>query len=219
MQNGRPVLFTPQTIHERLYGGMMVLQADGVGPGVFQIPAGFPGPPAAVRFKNDTFGKNGEVIDYDPYHGTVYLEYPSGDPVDAAARVEVQIDTSRSMALPLGDLDAGTYPIVQTPSKEIKLGNYAGPTIATLVVDHPPDYYDTRRLAPAHDSDSPAAVNRHRVGQAHYDAGPVSSRHCWIVETDAPPERVREAVNRSMPAGTLYRQIPMYGPATAVDSD
>jgi hypothetical protein len=218
MQDGAPVLFTPQTVHDRLGGGEAVLAATGIGDGVFQIPAGYPSGPTQVVVGGEVFGDDpDETVDYDAYHGTIYLEYASGDPVSVEAVVDVTIDTSRSMAFSLADFDVGTYPIVRTPAGNLRIGHHHGPTVAMLVVDRPPVYNDARRLAPMRDENGSAAVERHRVGQAHYDASPVSSRHCWVIETDAPPERLREAVQRSMPAGTLYRQIPMFGPATAVE--
>lgn len=158
-----------------------VLSCEPLGRGAFKVEPGHVGPAAfRIRGADASF-----LIDYDPVQGVVYAEQ-GGDPVSADAPAELLVRQERTLRL---ELEGASHPILDQSGR-----------VMAVAQRRPIQVTDERRL-PAYGDDT----KWHAVGQAHYDASPIPEGHKWIIDTDADPEDVRDAVRRTLPAGSIWR--------------
>lgn len=158
------------------------------GGGVFEISPGFR-KLQGVLVNGDPHAFSG--FDYDPRHGTFYIEESYGEPMPSGVNVEVFVDRADSMRVDLEATEPGEVPItVGRPER----------TVSVLHHRRIRKMEDVRRL-PAPDE----SKRWHAVDWAHYDGRPFPEGMMWIIRTSADREEVEEATDRVMPAGTIYR--------------
>lgn len=151
----------------------------------YQIPAGFPDLHyVTVAGAHHTIG-----IDYDPYHGVVVL-----DNAREGQQVLVTVKLRYRMTRPIEVAANSIRPVYVRDS----LYGYVTRTSQG-------EWEDARRM--------PTPTGGSRVGSMYFDGEPISTGHLWILDTDGDLQRVRNAVRRAMPAGTVYRQVNGYNPA------
>lgn len=143
------------------------------------------------RFGREAAGGLGHYT-YDPYHGVLYAESLSGEPLDASILVELIVQPENSWLHKAEALPTGTHYI--TPQGI----NTAGDVIARFSVEHSANVEDARRyILPA------PASKRHAADHGHFDGDHLSDAHLWIIETDADEDRVRKEARRTLPAGSI----------------
>lgn len=163
----------------------------GLGNGCFKVPRGYPTLRSITVAGGDFTGH----VDYDPYHGVVYLESDSGAFPPSNSDVVVGLIRDVTWRIEVKGTEPGRYTVRQGG-----IHSEAGAVLGMLDITRKTTWSDARRL-PVADSD----VAAHTVDSAHYDGGPIATGAMWVITTDADPERVEEAVRNTMPLGTLYR--------------
>ncbi|RME29020.1 MAG: hypothetical protein D6800_03135 [Candidatus Zixiibacteriota bacterium] len=166
--------------------GFRVFPASSIGHGCYICPRGAPWLQGVYVGPSAYHG----YVDYDPYHGIIYLEGEDGSPLIGSDGVEIVVSLERSWIHPTPE-HGGVYMVGVSPYQ------------ATLRIDTFTEYTDERRMP------EPLPEDReHAVDWGQYDAGPVATEHLWIIQTDADPVEVEKAVRRVLPAGTIYRVEP-----------
>lgn len=156
--------------------------------GVYRIPRGYP-ELAGVVVGETVF--NGRV-DYDPYHGALYLENLDGSPVDNQ-KVIVRYNTRTTNVIKTEQLEEGLYSVGLW-------GIDTEPQTGVFHIEDRFEYTDARRLVKPEEGFEAASAD-----YGNFDADSIATSHLWIVKTNADPDRIQESLRRVLPAGVLYR--------------
>lgn len=170
------------------------VEPEPVGEGLFSVPAGLIGP---CTLTIDGV-QAGLVFDYDPYGGMLYVE-SQDEPGSPAEGTPLPADSALEFTIRVEQTCRRSLTGQETTITSDRTGE-----ILAVAKRQPEELIDIRRL-PEFDP----ATKWHAVGQAHYDAGPVPGDMYFIIRTDASDERVQRAVDRSLPAGAVYRIEPL----------
>lgn len=161
--------------------------------GVFQVPQGYP---KLGRVHVDGAAYEGVII-YESNSGILVLE-DGGVPVHQLASVEVSLAEDITDRADLEDLPDGLHPVTR---EGVRAG---GELIGHLRKKTSISYTDVRKLP-----EPERGTQHHAVDHGYYDGSPISTRHLWIIRTDAPTDRVEAACRRTLPAGSMWRVEPL----------